>query len=223
MYIQEASSLPYINCIWHAVAKQDELYTDPANEYWSLGFIQHRDGSLSVELYGPSLQPRALEGYAGEAYWGIEFKAYVTLMAMSKGEILNAHVSLPVTGTSFPIGDQSYSVPVYDELEKFAQQLEKDGVIIADRRIDRALQGDSSGFSERSRQRHFKNVTGLTKKQVEQLQRARHAFYLLQTGNSLPQAAVAAGYSDQPHMTRSLKLLRGQTPAQIIAAHLGQS
>ena len=223
MYIQEDSSLPYINCIWHAIVEHDGVYTDPANEYWCLGFIRHGDGSLSVELYGPSLKPRVLEGHAGEAYWGIEFKTYITLVAISKGELLNAHVRLPVTDASFAIGNQHYQIPAYDELEKFAQQLQEDGVMVTDQRIGRALQGDSSGFSERSRQRHFKNVTGLTKKQVEQLQRARHAFYLLQTGSSLPQAAVAAGYSDQPHMTRSLRLLRGETPAQIIATHLAQS
>lgn len=223
MYIQEESPLPFINCTWHAVVERGGVYTDPANEYWCLGFIRHGDSSLSVELYGPSLAPRVLEGHAGEEYWGIEFKAYVALAAMNKGEILNAYVRLPVAGTSFSIGEQYYSIPAYNELEKFAQQLQEDGVIIADQRIDRALQGDGSGFSERSRQRHVKNVTGLTKKQIEQLQRARHAFYLLQTGNSLPQAAAAAGYADQSHMTRSLKLLRGQTPAQIIGAHFGES
>lgn len=223
MYFQEDSSLPYINCIWHATSRQDGVYTDAANEYWCLGFVRHSDGLLSVELYGPSLQPRILEGRAGEEYWGIEFKTYVTLAAISKGDILNAHVNLPVADASFRIKDRYYQVPTYDELEKFATQLEKDGVIAADQRIDRALRGDNAGFSERSRQRHFKNVTGLTKKQIEQLQRARHTFYLLQTGDSLPQAAVAAGYADQPHMTRSLKLLHGETPAQIIAAHLGQS
>jgi AraC-like DNA-binding protein len=223
MYIQEDSSLPFINCIWHAVAERDGVYTDSANEYWCLGFIRHGDDSLSVELYGPSLHPRVLERHAGEEYWGAEFKAYVTLSAISKGEILNAYIRLPVVGTSFLIGGQRYAIPAYGELEKFAQQLQEDGVIVADQHIGRALQGDDTGLSERSRQRRIKSVTGLTKKQIEQLQRARYAFYLLQTGSSLPQAATAAGYADQPHMTRSLRLLRGETPAQIIATHLEKS
>jgi len=223
MYIQEDSSLPFINCIWHAIAEHDGVYTDPANEFWCLGFAKHGDGSLSVELYGPSLHPRVLQGHAGEEYWGIEFKAYVALAVMSKGGILNTNALLPVVDTSFLIGDQRYAIPIYSELERFAQQLQEDRVIMADQRIDRALQGDDAGFSERSRQRYFKSVTGLTKKQIEQLQRARHAYYLLQTGSSLPQAAMVAGYADQPHMTRSLKLLRGETPAQIIAAHLARA
>lgn len=220
MYTQENSSLSFINCTWHAVVEQQDVYTDPANEYWCLGFVKHKDGSISVELYGPSLHPRVLEGNVGEEYWGIEFKAHVTLVAMSKGEILNAHVLLPVTGDTFMIGDKSYPIPSYNQLEDLAQQLQKDGAITIERRIDWTLQGDDAGFSERSRQRHFKNVTGLTKKQIEQLQRARHAFYLLQAGNSPSQAALISGYADQSHMTRSLRHLRGETPAQIIAAYL---
>ena len=140
MYIQEDSSLPFINCTWHAVAEHDGAYTDPANEYWCLGFVRHSDHSLSVELYGPSLRPRILQSYAGEEYWGIEFKAHVTLSAISKGGILNTHISLPAAGTSFSIGNRHYSIPTYNELEKFVQRLEEDGIILSDQRIGRALQ-----------------------------------------------------------------------------------
>jgi len=220
MYIQKQSSLTSINCVWHASVEYDGTYTDPANEYWSLGFIRYANGSFSVELYGPSLQPRKLDGRKDEEYWGIEFRAHVVLCATDKSEILNSYVPLRVTGGSFEIGGRYYPIPSYDELEKIVQQLQKDGVIMADSRLYRALQGNDTGFSERSRQRHFKQVTGLTKKQIEQLRRARHAFYLLQGDANPTQAALAAGYADQSHMTRSLKLLRGETPAQIIAAYL---
>lgn len=223
MYIQKKSSLAPINCVWYALVEHDGTYTDPANEYWSLGFIKHTNGSVSVELYGPSLQPRTLDGHKGEEYWGIEFMAYVTLGATDKGEILNAHMPLRGTGASFEIEGRRYPIPSYEELETFVQQLQADGIILADERMYRALQGDDIGLSERSRQRRFKQITGLTKKQIEQLARARHAFYLLQSGNSPTQAALAAGYADQSHMTRSLKLLRGETPAQIMAAHLRHS
>lgn len=222
MYIQEDSPLPLVNCIWHAIVEHTGVYTDPANEYWCLGFIRRSDKTLAAELYGPSLRPRVLQGHAGEEYWGIEFKAHVSLAAMTKGTILDAFVSLPTKGDAFSIGSQTYTIPAYSELEALIGQLQDDGELIVDQRIHRALQGDGAGFSERSRQRRIKQVTGLTKKQIEQLRRARHAFYLLQAGNTASQAAVTAGYADQSHLTRSLKLLRDQTPAQIIAAHLAQ-
>ena len=111
---------------------------------------------------------------------------------------------------------------MFDELEAFTDQLAEDKIIVSNRQIFRALEGDEVGFSERSRQRHFVNTTGLTKKQIEQLKRARKAFYLLQNGHEPTDAAHLAGYADQSHMTRSLKLLRGETPARIIATYLKQ-
>jgi methylphosphotriester-DNA--protein-cysteine methyltransferase len=50
---------------------------------------------------------------------------------------------------------------------------------------------------------------------VQQIERARYATHLLQQGASIPDAILAAGYFDQPHLTRSLKRFIGQTPAQI--------
>lgn len=223
MYTVKDSVLPLINCTWRAIVEHDDVYSDPANEYWSFGFIKHTNDTFSVEVYGPSLKPRVLHGKTGEEYWGVEFKAHVSLGAIGKDSILNAHITLSVEDGHFTIGSKQYLIPQFDSLEAFAQQLQQDGIITADERIYKALLGRTDGLSERSRQRYFKAVTGLTKKQIEQLQHARHAFYLLQHGESATQAAHSAGYADQSHMTRALKLLRGETPAQIIATYLKQS
>lgn len=220
MYEQRTSTSFLVNCVWHAIADSDDVYSDPANEYWGIGFTRHTNGALSAELFGPSIAPRILNGFKGEEYWGIEFHAHVVIKGVDKTNVLNTAASLPVKNGELAIREYRYPVPTYDTLEAFAAQLEKDGVILHDQRIFRALNGDENGFSERSRQRHVKAVTGLNKKQIEQLQRARHAFYLLQSGSSVSEAAHLAGYADQSHMTRSLKLLRGETPARIISAYL---
>lgn len=222
MYEVIPSESPLINCTWRAIAENDDAYTDAANEYWSLGFVQHLDGTYSVDLFGPSLRPRILEGRAGEVYWGVECKAHITIKGIHKKSILNASITLPVTGSLVNIGGHRYKIPMFDELEAFTDQLARDKIIVSNRQIFRALEGDEVGFSERSRQRHFVNTTGLTKKQIEQLKRARKAFYLLQNGHEPTDAAHLAGYADQSHMTRSLKLLRGETPARIIATYLKQ-
>jgi AraC-like DNA-binding protein len=44
----------------------------------------------------------------------------------------------------------------------------------------------------------------------------RYATHLLQQGVSILDTVEQAGYFDQPHLTRSLKYLIGQTPAQIL-------
>jgi methylphosphotriester-DNA--protein-cysteine methyltransferase len=64
-------------------------------------------------------------------------------------------------------------------------------------------------------QRHFLEATGLTAKGLEQIQRACRAVELLAGGRRPVDVAVAQGYSDQSHLTRSLKAIMGQTPRQI--------
>jgi methylphosphotriester-DNA--protein-cysteine methyltransferase len=55
----------------------------------------------------------------------------------------------------------------------------------------------------------------MTLKQIEQLERARHAYQLLRQGTPAAEAALLAGYADQSHLTRSLKVIEGKTPARI--------
>jgi len=62
----------------------------------------------------------------------------------------------------------------------------------------------------------FLQATGLTHKTIRQIERAKHALVLLQQGVPILDVVYQAGYFDQPHLTRSLKHLLGQTPAQII-------
>jgi methylphosphotriester-DNA--protein-cysteine methyltransferase len=70
----------------------------------------------------------------------------------------------------------------------------------------------------RSAQRHFLRATGITHNAIRRIERARHATNLLRQGVAIADAVYEAGYFDQAHLTRSLKHLIGQTPAQIIRA-----
>ena len=45
---------------------------------------------------------------------------------------------------------------------------------------------------------------------------ARYAVLLLQQGTSILETVHLAGYFDQPHLTRALKLWVGQTPLQLL-------
>jgi methylphosphotriester-DNA--protein-cysteine methyltransferase len=81
--------------------------------------------------------------------------------------------------------------------------------------VDAALQGQLPELSLRSIQRRFLRATGLTHSFILQIERARQALALLAQGIPILDVVDQAGYADQPHLTRSLKRLMGQTPAQI--------
>ncbi len=89
------------------------------------------------------------------------------------------------------------------------------GELARDPIVNAALQGHLKDRDPRTLQRHFLRVTGLTQSAVRQIERARYATYLLQQGVSILDTVEQAGYFDQSHLTRSLKYLIGQTPAQI--------
>jgi len=59
------------------------------------------------------------------------------------------------------------------------------------------------------------HATGLTHGCLRQIERARLAVSLLRSGSPILDVVHDAGYFDQPHLTRSLRRLTGQTPRQI--------
>lgn len=92
------------------------------------------------------------------------------------------------------------------------------GLITRDATVDAVLNCEPRAHSLRSAQRHFLRATGLTYCRARQIERARYATNLLKQGASILDTVHEAGYFDQAHLTRSLKCLIGQTPAEIVRA-----
>ena len=73
-------------------------------------------------------------------------------------------------------------------------------------------------MSLRARQYRVLRSTGLSQRTIRQIKRARFAATLLKRGTPILDTVTEAGYSDQPHLTRSLKRFIGCTPAEIPTA-----
>lgn len=78
------------------------------------------------------------------------------------------------------------------------------------------MRGEPQALSLRSAQRHFARATGLTHATYRKIRRARFATSLLLEGVPILDVVDLAGYYDQPHLTRTLKMLIGQTPAEMV-------
>ncbi len=215
---QRGSASPAIRLIWRAYVEEPASYIAEASEHWGLSFVECPDGSRRAELAGPRLSARPIESYRGETYWGVELAAHVVVPGVDKGLLEGEMVDLEVTEGGVVIGDREHPWPGWTDLEAFVGALLEAGSLVSDDDIRRALAGDDVGLSPRSWQRRFRAVTGLSRKQIQQLERARRAYVLLQQGRRPAEVAIAAGYADQAHLTRSLKLIRNETPAQIVAA-----
>lgn len=70
-------------------------------------------------------------------------------------------------------------------------------------------------LTDRSIQRRFVTATGLTYGAIRQMARADRAADLLQQGVPILDVVDGERFSDQAHLTRSLKKFLGKTPGAI--------
>jgi hypothetical protein len=132
--------------------------------------------------------------------------------------IVNSSVEIPdATRKSFWLKGSTWRRPDYENAEAFVQRLLREDVLVRDPIVAAVLGGRSPGVSERTVQRHFVAVTGLTHSAVRQIARARQAAVLIQEGVPPHDVVHRLGYFDQPHLTRSLTRFVGRTARQLSA------
>lgn len=204
--------------VWRAVVETPGTYPVSGSEYWSLSFIRRPTGELAAVLDGPNLKAHAVDGIVGEEYWGVELAAHVTIPGVSKSAILGETVELPVVDGTVRLAGRPWPFPGWDDLEPWVDALVAAGGLVVHEDVRRALSGERRGASQRTWQRRFSRNVGLTSRQIDQLRRVENGYLLLQSGSSPAEAAIDAGFADQAHFTRALRMIRGQTPAAVIAA-----
>lgn len=130
--------------------------------------------------------------------------------------LVDGAVDLPnASSRSFWLAGSAWQFPEFGNLDVFVARLIRAGLLVHEPAVGAALNGQRSPLSDRSIQRHFRRTTGVTLTAVRQINRARYATVLLQEGTPILDVVEAAGYYDQPHLTRSLRYFIGQTPAQL--------
>ena len=219
LYEERASASPHVECTWQAMSVREERYLVPAIEHWDIWFAREPDDRVVAGLSGPALGSRWIASVVGEHGWGVQLRAHVVVPGVPKRLLLGGEVRLTVEDGTVEISGHRVPVPTFEELEGFVGRLLRLDVLRSDDDVRRALAGDEVGYSERHWQRRVRESTGVTRKQISQLARAREAYVLLQQGISPAECAATCGYADQAHLTRSLRLLHGETPARILGNH----
>lgn len=211
MYCLYSSDLPFVECLWRIRVEEVAEWMDSARETWGLAFTKRTDDSMAAELVGPSYRHMLFGGDIGDEYWGADFYPHITMRGVDKPALTGKFVQLPVAAGQFSIGNDSYQIPAFTELETFLAGLERQGVIAnaAHAIIHHAT------VTNRSNQRHYRQAVGLSRRQSEQIRRAEHAAALLGSGKRPAEVAAEVGYADQAHLTRSLKKLLGKTPGRL--------
>jgi hypothetical protein len=182
---------------------------------WDLVFMR-RSGGLQVLQTGVITKPVKLDYAPGDEYLAITFRPGVFMPKIAAHTMVDRGVLLgPPAAGRFHLGAETLEVPTFENAESMVTRLIARGVLALDDVVDDVLRGRSKIVEPRTVQRHFERAVGVTAKQLSMIHRAQEAARMLAQGTPAAKVAAQLGYSDQSHMTRSLKHLLGSTPARI--------
>jgi len=212
------SDSPYVERVWRCHSEDGGSFVSIAECRSELVIARHR-GRVTVTLRGPETRATRLS-YPPDAEWlGIRLKPGAFLPSRPTGALVDGGVTLPeAMRASFWLDGSAWQVPDYENADTFAAWLVRAGLLVIDPAVPASLRGEPTDASPRTVQRRFLRATGVTRGAARQIERARYAALLLKGGDSIADATHGAGYFDQAHLTRSLKRLIGQTPAELRGA-----
>ncbi|HEV2582587.1 MAG TPA: AraC family transcriptional regulator [Ktedonobacteraceae bacterium] len=209
------SDSPFVDRVWRCHSEGAAPFLSIAASRCEL-VVTRLQGKVTVTVRGPETRATPLGDCPGDGEWlGLLLKLGAFLPDLPTGTLVDAEVNMPtVSKDSFWLFGSAWQLPDYDNADTFVDWLARKGLLAREPVVDAAMRLKDRSLS--TIQRRFLRATGLTQSAARQIERARSATHLLQQGVSILDTVEQAGYFDQPHLTRSLKYLIGQTPAQIL-------
>lgn len=216
------SELPWVERVWTAHNTRAGEFFSIAATTCELVVSRFRDQTFFT-VRGPETMMSAADCPPEGEWFGIRFKVGTFLPQFPPTTLSDRRdVTLPdASRRAFWLNGSAWEYPTFENADTFVARLLKKGIVVRDGTVEATVRGELNAMSLRSAQRHFLRATGITHATFRTIERARYATNLLRDGNPIADVAHQAGYFDQPHLTRSLKYLIGQTPAEI-ARETGQ-
>jgi len=211
------SDSPHIERVWRSHTERGGEFLSVAGNHFEM-VVSRYQGKSFVTIRGPETHATPCDCPPGGEWFGIRFKLGTFMPDLPPAQLMDRNdVTLPdASSRAFWWNGSAWEYPTFENADVFVNRLVRKGIVVRDGVVDSALRGEHGGRSLRSAQRHFLKATGLTHAALRQIERARYATMLLTQGVSILDTVHRTGYSDQAHLTRSLKYRIGQTPAEIV-------
>jgi hypothetical protein len=215
---ERPSDSPLIERVWRSQSDRAGSFVSMAETHWGI-VVTRYCGRTTLTVRGPETRATPAHRPADAEWFGIQFKHGTMMPDFPPRMVMDRQdVNLPeASSKSFWLCGSAWQFPDFDNVETFVNRLARDDLLIYDPIVAAVLRRKPVTTSVRTVQRRFLRATGLTNAAFAQIERARYATALLKQGVSILDVVYQAGYTDQPHLTRSLKRLIGETPAQIIS------
>lgn len=213
---QRASDSPYVATIMHGRTASDGSTIRPAENCWHMVLVRHM-GDARLLVVGPLTTAGVLPYVEGVELLWIKFKLGAFMPHRPVRDFVDTETPLPgAASQSFWLHGSAWRFPDYENADTFVNRLVREEVLAWDPVVNAVLQHQRPELSSRAVRHRFLRATGLSQNQIQQVERARRAETLLRQGVPILDTVDEAGYSDQPHLTRSLKQWIGYTPAKLM-------
>src|SRR6266540_3050232 len=216
---ERPSDSSFVQAVWRNQSERSESFISTAGTHWEMVWMRYR-GQSTFTVRRPETKATPADLPAEAEWLGITLKLGTFLPDFLPGDLLDRQdVNLPeATGKSFWLCGSMWEFPTYENADTFVERLVRAELLVRDPLVEDVLQEYPLDLSPHALQYRFQRATGLTRKAVQQIQRAWQATALLEQGCPILETAYQLGYFDQSHLTNSLRRYMGQTPAQISQA-----
>lgn len=207
----------FVERFWRTRSVPEKAMISVAVPHWQLVFVKSSRGPTSVFARGPETKASIVEIPQDAEFLGIEFKLGTFIPALAIGTLVDIGRQLDaVSDTKLNLAGSGWEIPNFENAADFVAHLVKGGALVRDPIVEQTMLRQPVAITERSVQRRFLRATGVTYGTVRQIERAKRTAALLDAGTSILEAVEIAGYSDQAHMTRSLRRFLGKTPGKLV-------
>jgi len=218
------SSSAHVSGAWRTSSdpEPEGAFLSVAVTQWEIVVTRQAMGTW-VTLRGPESRATAAPIPPDAEFFGISFTLGTFMPALDPRRLVDRSLTLPMaSAAAFWLDGSAWELPGPGNADVFVDRLVRDGLLVHDPLVPAALgdrpdaERELQDLSTRSVERRVARATGLTRGTIRQIRRAEGAVELLSRGVPAPEVARQAGYTDQPHLTRSLRRFVGQTPSEIV-------
>ena len=204
------STSPLIDRVWHTENRADGIYIATPDCAWDLLALQLQDGTHMMMLAGQQTKYLEVPYREGTSAVVISFTASAYLAGLKGDDLVDETILLPNNESGcFMLLDSAFEFPTFDTAEELVASMVRAGILKQDDIVASVLEGNPKAMSSRTMQRHFHEVTGISRKALQRIQRAQDAVRMLQAGTATAEVAAEVGYTDQAHLTKDLKKIMG--------------